>query len=76
MSGSDNQQNTPAVPAFNVGDEVIYTNPQGVCFGKRIVTGRELSFHADEAARGVMRYHISPTDTPWFPVAESCLKSL
>ena len=75
MSGSDIKTDSePRVePAFKVGDVVIYTNPQGVCFGKRTIVGTGPEFNDEAAARGAVRYYIEPTDTPWYPVRESCL---
>ena len=75
MSGSDiKTESEPRIePAFKVGDVVIYTNPQGVCFGKRTIVGTDPEFKAEAAARGAVRYYIEPTDTPWYCVAESCL---
>ncbi|QOJ19503.1 MAG: hypothetical protein HRU77_01605 [Gammaproteobacteria bacterium] len=62
-------------PKFSIGDEVNYTNPQGVDFGKRKILGIEIweEYHGDNR----VRYFLSDSDTPWFPVGETCLtKSL
>lgn len=58
-------------PKFQAGDPVIYTNPQGVCWGEKIVVGHEVwegEHYVDH------RYFITPTDTPWYPVSQSCLE--
>lgn len=77
MTRTDNkamiEKNQEITPAFKVGDVVIYTNPQGVCFGRKTVVGTAPAFEPEAAARGEVRYYISPTDTPWFSVQESCL---
>ena len=53
---------------FKVGQEVVYTNDQGVNWGRKTIVGHEVdSFGQD-------RYYIEPTDTPWFPVHERNLK--
>ena len=44
---------------FAVGDTVVYTNPYGVCWGLRTITG--LSERS-----GKPTYFITPTDCPWF----------
>ena len=47
---------------FNIGDKVIYTNDNGVCFGEKTITDvREISY--SETGYG---YKIEPTDTPWY----------
>ncbi len=51
---------------FAVGDQVIYTNPFGVCWGIRTITGLD-------ARTGKPTYFIEPTDSPWFSVSEDCL---
>ncbi len=50
-----------------VGDKVIYTNDQGVCFGERTIL--ELS----NRPTGGPCYFISDSDSPWAPVDERCL---
>jgi hypothetical protein len=52
---------------FKIGDKVIYTNSNGVCWGERTIIG------LDERT-GEPTYYIDPTDTPWFSVREDTLK--
>lgn len=54
---------------YKIGDRLNYTNPQGVCWGERTVT------ELDERS-GQPCYYITPTDTPWFSVGESCLEPM
>ena len=62
-------QNLTETYKFNIGDEVKYTNSNGVYLGVRKIIGREkISYSA--ADRG---YYIDPTDTPWYAVAEERL---
>ena len=56
---------------FKVGDEVIYTNPQGVVLGNKTIIGVAPPYLTSEVAQGVPRYYIAPTDTPWYSVRES-----
>lgn len=53
---------------FKIGDTVHYTNPQGVYFGEKKVVGLEQRTNNPT-------YLISPTDTPWFSVDETSLRS-
>lgn len=59
----------PAAPApiYAVGDEVTYTNQQGVVFPNKIIVEVEQTRFAD----GEPRYYIRPTDTPWVSFRES-----
>lgn len=52
---------------FKVGDKVEYTNGYGVFVGLRTITDIVVW-------NGKTRYHITPTDTPWFPVPEHSLR--
>jgi hypothetical protein len=61
---------------FEVGQRVIYTNPQGVCWGEHRVTEVVPEFTQRLRDAGKHRYHITPTDTPWYPVGEDCLKAV
>jgi hypothetical protein len=58
-------------PKFVVGDQVIYTNPQGVVWGSRTITAVDTT--SKRAVKWGPHYYISPTDAPWYAVAESCL---
>lgn len=49
-----------------VGDDVVYVNDYGVCWGIRKVIG------IDER-NGKPTYYIEPTDCPWFSVDENNL---
>ena len=55
---------------FKIGEIVDYTNENGVHWGPRKIIGRETWYVTD------VRYYISPTDTPWFSVKESCFCKL
>ena len=58
---------------FNIGQKVTFTNSNGCIYeGKTIV--RQAS--KDETWGDEPRYFIAPTDTPWFPVAESELTAV
>lgn len=59
-------------PRFRVGDPVIYTNPYGVCWGERIVSGHEIWTGENYADH---RYYLTPCDTPWYPVSQACLEA-
>lgn len=61
-----------AVPKFQIGDAVIFTNDYGVTYPGKTIAGIEDRTEKD-FLRG-MRYFIEPTDAPWFPVLESNLK--
>lgn len=52
---------------YTVGDTVNYKNSNGVKFGKKTITG----IHTEPEKE--VRYFITPTDTPWFPIPESQL---
>lgn len=65
------QQQTAA--KFSPGDKVIYTNPQGVCWGERTILKAEL-WERDYGNH--WRYYISDSDSPWYPVNENCLTNL
>lgn len=52
---------------FKIGDEVIWTNSNGVNLGKRKVIGYDTKSIEN-------RYYIDPIDTPWFSISESNLK--
>jgi hypothetical protein len=60
-------------PKFKINDKVIYTNPQGVCWGEKTIVGYELWTGETYTAH---RYYISPTDTPWYPVHEDGLRHI
>jgi hypothetical protein len=48
---------------FKVGDRVTFTNDQGCVFPGKTVIGTEPD------RNGQTRYHLTPTDTPWFAFA-------
>ena len=48
--------------------KVIYTNEYSVCFGEKTITRMA---NERETFGNEPRYFITPTDTPWFPFAES-----
>ena len=48
---------------FKVGDQVIFTNDFGVCWGIKTITA------LDERCNKPT-YHYEPTDTPWFSTDE------
>lgn len=52
---------------FAPGEQVIYTNDYGVCWGLRTV--KALDVWED----GLPRYYIEPTDSPWCSVSEKNL---
>lgn len=54
---------------FKVGDKAVFTNEFGVCWGVKTIKSLENGFNENDAPR----YHIEPTDTPWYPVSEKCL---
>jgi hypothetical protein len=58
-------------PRFQAGDVVHYTNPQGVEWGPRTVLSEDTS--PDRPGYPQRRYYLTPTDTPWYSVAEDCL---
>ena len=45
---------------FKVGDHVDFINDYGVLFPGMTITGIEV-------IDGETRYHVTPTDTPWYP---------
>lgn len=45
---------------FQVGDKVTFVNDYGVSFTGKTITEIEV-------IDGELRYHIVPTDCPWFP---------
>lgn len=54
---------------FDVGEKVVFTNEFGVCWGVKTIKSQEPGLtEADDP-----RYHIEPTDTPWFPASEKHL---
>lgn len=53
---------------FKIGDTVHYTNSQGVYWGKKKIVGFEIRTNKPT-------YLIEPTDTPWFSVDETNLRS-
>jgi len=55
----------PIIYKYKVGDQVHYTNSNGVYWGIKTIIG------LDE--RNGPTYFISPTDTPWFSIAEKQL---
>lgn len=55
------------VAKYGVGDEVTYTNQQGVVFPNKIIVEVDQTKFAD----GEPRYYIRPTDTPWVSFRES-----
>lgn len=52
---------------FNVGDKVIYTNPQGVCWGLKVIS--EL-----DTRSGRPTYYYEDSDTPWYSVCETSFR--
>ncbi len=52
---------------FKVGDRVIWTNDNGVCWGEKTVTevGKDKWGHT---------YYFTPTDTPWMHTREKNLE--
>ncbi len=52
---------------FKVGDRVNFVNDYGIKFPNKIVRKIEL-------INNEPRYHIEPTDTPWFPSYERNLR--
>lgn len=51
---------------FTVGQQVVYTNDYGVCWGVKEIIG--LATRSEKPC-----YYIRPTDAPWFPVSEAQL---
>lgn len=48
---------------FSVGNKVTFINDYGLKFPEKTVVSIEM-------IDGVPRYHITPTDTPWYPAHE------
>ena len=69
IDAEDDQMLTP----YQIGDPVIYTNEQGVCWGKKAIVGTEPEYSAVNAEKGEIRYFIEPSDSPWCSVHASCL---
>jgi hypothetical protein len=51
-------------PRFKVGDQVIYTNDYGLCWGLKTIE------RLDPPDKWGHLYYITPTDTPWMYVRE------
>lgn len=49
---------------FKAGDQVVYTNDFGVCWGVKTIT-------ALYERTGGPTYHYKDSDTPWFSVSEN-----
>lgn len=60
---------------FKPGDQVVYTNDFGVCWGVKTIVHCALkpTSRHDEGPQAPC-YHYEGTDTPWFPVDEKKLK--
>lgn len=59
-------------PKFKVGDKVVFTNDYGVVFPGREIT--EVVVWCDgDYENDYWRYHVTPTDTPWYPHKEKHL---
>jgi hypothetical protein len=54
---------------FKLGDNVNYTNGNGINFGKKTIIGFD-------SRTNKPTYYIEPTDTPWFSVREEQLELL
>lgn len=52
---------------YKIGDEVEYTNPNGIYIGEKIIIRLDIRTN-------LPTYYIYPTDTPWFSVRETGLK--
>lgn len=48
---------------LKIGDCIIFCNDYGVTAGPKVITGIE-------TIDGAPRYHVEPTDTPWYPYHE------
>lgn len=48
---------------FSIGDQVVYTNDFGVCWGVKTIT-------ALDQRTGSPTYHYEDSDTPWYSVNE------
>lgn len=62
---------TPLNHIYAVGDQVVYTNDFGVCWGVKTIT--RLDSHPttrDDDGPRKPTYHYKGSDTPWFPVSE------
>lgn len=57
---------------FNIGDDVVYTNPAGVKFNFKI-TGLYQPNHID-SHYALGRRYLLDWDCPWFPVEERSLE--
>lgn len=57
-------------PKFKVGDKVYYTNPNGVRIGEKTIV------RITSEVGCIPRYYITPTDTPWYPPAETCFRKI
>ncbi|GAV11311.1 hypothetical protein PBN151_1238 [Paenibacillus sp. NAIST15-1] len=56
---------------FKIGDDVIWTNSNGVNLGKRKIIGYDTR---SGETYFEYTYYIDPIDTPWFSIGESELK--
>lgn len=65
---------TQGTHKFNVGDQVVFTNCFGVCWGVKKITSLEWrpTTRDDEGPQKPC-YHYEDTDTPWYPVDEDHL---
>lgn len=59
-------------PKFKVGDKVTFTNENEVVFTGKTITEVVLWCDGDYP-NDYWRYHVTPTDTPWYPYKESHL---
>ena len=58
---------------FKVGDKVVYTNPQGVCWGvKTIIALDDRTYDMWGDVKCLPTYHYEGSDTPWYSVSEEC----
>lgn len=53
-------------PKFEVGQRVTFVNDYGVSFPHRTITG----IHIYPRPHVPVGYDVTPTDTPWYPIAE------
>lgn len=61
-------------PKFKVGDKVDFINDYGVVFEDRIIIGIDTTSQMATKYPEMPRYHIEPTDCPWYSKEEKNLR--
>ena len=60
---------------YEIGQTVFYTNEYGVEIGNFVITDRCV-WNGEYYQQPKNRYYLDKTDTPWFPVDETCLSNI